>query len=181
MAALLGVALALPQTGVAQRRPENAPRPGARMGGHAGEWLKKNKDLPLEQQQKNLQNDPNFKALPPQRQQQLMDRLQRFNSLPPQQKDRVIQRMETFDRLTPEQQQQARGVFNQFRTLPDERKGMVRRAYRDLQMMPPSQRQQILESDKFKSTFSDDERNLLKRSLDLNLGRAEPASPAAPR
>ena len=40
-------------------------------GNHAGQWLRRYKDLPPDQQQKALENDSQFRSLPPVRQQNL--------------------------------------------------------------------------------------------------------------
>ncbi len=138
-------------------------------GPHRGEWLRDNKDLPLQEQEKKLQSDPNFRALPPERQQQLKNRLERFNSLPPDQRDRVLKRMETWEHLPPQKQQEAMGIYDRMKSMPADRRTMMRSAYRNLESMSPQEQQHVMESDRFKSMFSDDERDLLKRSLDLNL------------
>src|SRR5882672_9154215 len=109
VAASLVVVFACGSSSLAQTRREQ--RQMARQGHHAGEWLRKYKDLPPDQQQKALENDPQFKSLPADRQQKLRDRLQRFNNLPPKQQQRILDRMETWEHLTPEQKQQARDVF----------------------------------------------------------------------
>jgi hypothetical protein len=97
---------------------------------HAGQWLRRYKDLPPDQQQKALDNDPQFRSLPPARQQILRERLLRFNSLPPQQQNRILQRMETWEHLTPDQKQQARQLFSQLRDLPPDRRKKLRTAIR---------------------------------------------------
>ncbi|MGD0824251.1 MAG: DUF3106 domain-containing protein [Terriglobales bacterium] len=58
--------------------PQNRP-------GHAGNWLRRYKDLPPAQQHRALENDPQFRKLSPQQQARLRSRLQNFSSLPPQQ------------------------------------------------------------------------------------------------
>jgi hypothetical protein len=183
--ALLTMALALsPAVVFAQQRKSqqnnSAPRVQAPPGNgnawapkgpgpHRGEWLRNNKDLPLQEQEKKLQNDPSFQALPPERQQQLKNRLERFNSLPPDQRERVLQRMETWEHLPPAKQQEAMGIFDRMKNMPPDRRMMMRSAYRNLETMNPQERQRVLDSDRFKSMFNDNERDLLKRSLDLNL------------
>ncbi len=74
---------------------------------------------------------------------------------------RVLNRMEVWEHLTPEQKQTARGIYTQMQNLPPERRAMVRTAIRDLRAMPPEQRHRVIESDRFKSTFSPQERDLL--------------------
>ena len=141
--------------------------------GHAGDWLRRYKDLPPDQQQKALDNDPQFKNLPPEQQQQLRDRLQRFSSLPPDKQQRILNRMQTWDYLTPDQKQQARGLFQQLQQLPPQRRQKVQTAIEDLRAMPPAQRQQVIDSQKFKSQFSPEERGLLNGISQLPLAPAD--------
>src|SRR5208282_1036584 len=86
----------------------NGAHPPQNQPGHAGNWLRRYKDLPPAQQRRALENDPQFRRLPPQQQARLRQRLQRFSSLPPQQQERVLNRMETWEHLTPDQKQRAR-------------------------------------------------------------------------
>jgi hypothetical protein len=156
-------------------RPAQArPQPGrARPKGHAGDWLRRYKDLPPAEQERELQKDPGFRHLPPAQQQVLRQRLQRFSNLPPQQQLRVLNRMETWEHLTPEQKGQARQLFNQMRQLPPERRRMVNTAVHDLRAMPPDQREQVIDSPRFKSMFSDQERDMIRGASRLPLAPAE--------
>jgi hypothetical protein len=163
------------QTRFAERRHA---RPEARQqaqaqGNHAGQWLRRYKGLPPDQQQKALESDSQFRSLPPVRQQILRERLQRFSSLPKPQQDRILQRMETWEHLTAAQKQQARQLYSQLKDLPPERRQKVRTAIRDLSVMPPGQRQQVIESDRFKNEFSPQERGLLGSASQLPLAPAE--------
>jgi len=153
----------------------NPNRP--RQQGHAGDWLRRYKDLPPEEQERELQNDPAFRRLPPARQQILRQRLQHFSSLPPEKQLQMLNRMETWEHLTPEQKQQARQVFSQFRQLPPERRRLVRKAVADLRAMPPAQREQIIDSDRFKGMFSDPEREMIRGASRLPLAPAEENGP----
>ena len=63
-----------------QQQNRQAARAQAHPGNHAGQWLRRYKDLPPDQQQKALENDPQFRSLPVERQQLLRQRLQRFSS-----------------------------------------------------------------------------------------------------
>jgi hypothetical protein len=137
--------------------------------GHAGDWLRRYKDLPPDEQERALQNDPTFQKLPPARQQALRERLQRFSNLPPQQQLRLLNRMETWEHLTPNQKQQARQVFGQMQQLPPDRRRLVHKAIDDLRAMPPDQREQIINSDRFKGMFSDQERGLMQGATRLPL------------
>lgn len=167
----------MPQQHVSRPEPVSPPvRSQAtvpRQQGHAGDWLRRYKDLPPEEQERALQNDSAFQKLPPARQQALRERLQRFSNLPPQQQLRVLNRMETWEHLTPEQKQQARQVFGQMQQLPPDRRRLVHRAIDDLRAMPSDQREQIINSDRFKGMFSDQERNLMHSATRLPLAPAD--------
>jgi hypothetical protein len=67
----------------------NAPRPG--------KWLQQHLNDSPQQQQRELQNDNDFKRLTPEQQQHLLQRLNQFNSLPPQQRQRMAQRMRAME------------------------------------------------------------------------------------
>ena len=182
---------ASPLSAQQQHRGENRGQgnpPAFRAGGgfhrppgqHAGDWLRKYKDVPPAQQQKALESDPQFRNLPPDRQERLKQRLQRFNSLPPERQQRILNRMETWEHLTPEQQQKVRDAFGRFRSLPPDRQSMVRSAVRDLQQMNPEDRQRVLNSDKFKSMFTDNERETLNEMSQLPLAPPEHQVPRPP-
>jgi hypothetical protein len=57
-------------------------------------------------------------------------------------------------------------------TLPTERRVMVRKELRNLRQMNPGARQVEFSSDQFKTTFSDQEQNILK-NLAENFPRAQ--------
>lgn len=173
-----------PPSATPQDRPQGEPgkhRHGFGMRGgpggpghHAGDWLRKYQNLPPEQQEQALANDPEFQKLPAERQERLRQALRRFNSKSPEERQRMLERMETFEHLTPEQQQRARAMFARFRSLPEDRRQMVRRALRNLREMEPQQRSQVLASEKFRGLFSADELDVLK-------GMSEIAPPRPPQ
>jgi ketosteroid isomerase-like protein/uncharacterized membrane protein YphA (DoxX/SURF4 family) len=70
--------------------------------------------------------------------------------------------------ITPELQRRVQTIIDRFKSLPSDRRGKVEQAFGKLQMMAPNQRPQLLDSDEFKSAFSDDERELINSMLDLN-------------
>ncbi len=142
-------------------------------GHHAGDWLRRYKDLPPDQQEKALANDPEFQRLSPERQERLRQRLRTFNTLPPEQQRRILERMETWEHLTPDQKDKARNLFHRIRQLAPERRRAVMKAVRQLRSMPPAQRQQTIDSQGFKSSFSDEERDLLGDIAELPLGPGE--------
>jgi hypothetical protein len=144
-------------------------RPRQNQPGHAGNWLRRYKDLPPAQQRRALENDPQFRRLPPQQQARLQKRLQHFSSLPPQQQERVLNRMETWEHLTPYQKQQARQLFQQFKQLPPDRRQALNRAIRSMRGLTPQQRDQLINSDQYKSAFTPQERGLLAGASRLPL------------
>jgi len=153
-----------PQT---QKSPQTQPNRE-----HLAEWMDRHSNLPLEQQQRALQNEPGFHDLPPQTQQRMLDRLSRLNNMPPDQRRRILERNEALEHLTPTQRQQVRGAMQQLGSLPADRRRVVARAFRDLRDMPASQRQMTLNSDSFRSQFSESERGTL-----FNLLAVEPLLP----
>src|SRR6476646_7470938 len=145
-----------------QKNP-NANHPGQKGGRKMGDWLQEHKDLPLDQQLKLLENDPKFKKLPPDRQNALRERLKKFNS------------------LTPQQRQQLRDANQQLKVLPPERQVAVHTALRHLRQMPPAERQQVIQSDRFKTTFSDEEQKLISQLAELNPQEGGSAQSAQPK
>jgi hypothetical protein len=167
-----------PQAGSQQAREVPRP-PGAGPQHHGGDWLRTHRELPLQEQQKALQSDPQFRKLPPQQQQRLENRLQNFNSLPPQEQQRRLNRIETWEHLTPQQKTQARQLASQWQQLAPQRRQMMKTAIGDLRAMPPEQRERVLDSPRFKSMFSEQERGMLRDTTKLPLAPAQP--PAGPR
>ncbi len=94
-----------------QNESRQPPHPNQ---GHAGDWLRRYKNVPPGEQERALRSDPAFRHLPPEQQQLLRQRLQHFSGLPPQEQQRMLNRMETWEHLTPEQKQQARQVHGSF-------------------------------------------------------------------
>jgi Protein of unknown function (DUF3106) len=144
--------------------PQKLPQPEQNRE-HLAEWMDRHSNLPLEQQQRALQNEPGFHDLPPQTQQRMLDRLSRLNNMPPDQRRRILERNEALEHMTPVQRQQVRGAMQQLGALPTDRRKIVARAFRDLRDMPPSQRQMTLNSESFRSQFSETERSTLSNLL----------------
>ena len=146
------------------KNDKNAKHPGNRLG----EWLQSKKDLSPEQQEKALESDPKFKKLPPDRQAALKERLRNFNSLPPEQRQRALQRLNYMAALSPDQRQQLRDANKTLEALPPDRKVMVHTALRHLRKMDPQQREETMQSEQFRSTFSDQEQGILKQLSAIN-------------
>src|SRR5260370_471785 len=162
-----------------QKPPKNSnnnPKPPHKMG----DWLNEHKNLPPDQQEKLLENDPSFKKLPPDRQAALKERLRKFNNLPPEQQERVRQRMQFMASLSPEQRQQIREANQTLQGLPQHRQVMVHKALRHLRQMDPHERAQVMNSDRFKSTFSEQERGVLTKLSAINPPERGAPSPQSP-
>ena len=164
----------------APQKAPNANHPSQKGGRKMGDWLQTHKDLPLDQQLKLLENDPGFKRLPPQRQAALRERLKKLNSMPPEKREWMPKNLEFMAKLTPQQRQQLRDANQQLKVLPPQRQVAVHTALRHLRQMPPAERQQVIQSDRFRSTFSDQEQKLISQLAELNPpegGNAQSAQP----
>jgi hypothetical protein len=151
-----------------QKSPNGANHPAQKGGRKMGDWLQAHKDLPLDQQLKLLESEPGFKRLPADRQAALRERLKKFNSLTPAQRDQAVKRMEFLSKLTPQQRQELRDANQQLKGLPPERQVAVHTALRHLRQMPPAERQQVIQSDRFRSTFSDQEQKLIGQLAEMS-------------
>ena len=175
--------LAIPSRNLALQAAPNSQKNSSQKGRtarpaqHMGDWLESHKNLPLEQQEKALENDPRFKKLPPDRQNALRERLRKFNSLPPEQRDLALKRMNFWASLTKEQRQQLRDANQKLQALPEDRRVAIHRALRHLRQMDPQHRQQAMQSDRFKNAFSDQEQGILKELASIN----PPEEGASPR
>ena len=141
--------------------------------GHAGDWLRQYKDLSPAEQERALSKDPGFQHLSPKQQDVLRQRLRHFSGLSPQQQLRVLNRMETWEHLTPEQKGQARQIFNQMRQLPPGRQRMLIAAIHDLRAMPPDQRENVINSPRFRGMFTNQERDMIRGASRLPLAPAD--------
>jgi hypothetical protein len=164
-----------------QATPQKSPNGGnhsAQKNGHKmGDWLQAHKDLPLDQQLKLLESEPGFKKLPADRQAAFRERLKNFNSLPPEKRTQALQRMEFLSKLSPQQRQQLRDANQQLKGLPPERQVAVHTALRHLRQMPPAERQQVIQSDRFRSTFSDQEQKLISQLAEMSPAAGAAQSP----
>lgn len=159
-----GFPLAQRDHGQQQNSPQSRP-----VNPRAGDWLRKHLAQPPQEQQRALENDPDFRALPQQQQQQLRDRLQKFNALPPDRRERIVQRMQAWDRMSPQQRNRARDLYGQFRGLPEDRRKAMDFALRNLRNLSPEERQRVMDSPQFRGAFNDNERNILRGMTDMNI------------
>jgi hypothetical protein len=162
-----------------QQRPPQA-HPPLNQPGHAGNWLRRYKDMSPAQQRRVLESDPLFRRLPPQQQIRLQNQLQRFSSLPPQQQERILNRMEIWEHMTPGQKQQARQVFQQFRQLPPGRRQIINQTIRGMRNLTSEQRDQLINSPQYRNAFSPQERSILSGAAHLPLAPGDGLQPAPP-
>ncbi|HWZ45544.1 MAG TPA: DUF3106 domain-containing protein [Candidatus Saccharimonadales bacterium] len=168
VSSLLSLTAATPAA--AQAKAPHVPKaqgqknpPPAGKGHRTGDWVRAHHNLTPEQQEKALANDPDFKKLPPDRQAEVKDHLRKFNSLPPQQRERALKRWEFLETLSPQQREQLRQSNQELKGLPEGRQLMVHKALRALRQMTPEGREGVFQSDRFHSTFSGQEQDILKR------------------
>jgi len=136
---------------------------------HAGSWLRKLQKVPPAEQERALDNDPDFKALPADRQERLRQRLRDFNNLPAEKRQRILKRMEVFDHLSPEQQQKARNLFGRLREMPEGRRRVIKQTASNLRQFDPAERERVLNSEPYRGSFSDEERSLIRELAELDL------------
>lgn len=173
-------AILLQSPAVSQKNPagnpqKNAKHPPKRLG----DWLEAHKNLPPDQQEKELEKDPGFKKLTPERQAALKARLRTFNALPPEQRQRALQRMNFIAGLSQDQRKELRDANQQLQALPQDRRVMIHTALRHLRKMDPKQREETMQSDRFRSTFSDQEQGILKQLSVINPAEAAASSPGS--
>jgi hypothetical protein len=150
------------KNGGGPNRPVVGPRPNQE---HLAQWMDRHRGLSLEQQQAALLREPGFRQLPQETQQRSMNRLTQLNNMPAEQRRRILERNEAMEHLTQPQRQQVRETMQQYSSLPVDRRRLVSRAFRDLREMPDPQRQSILNSDRFRGQFTNDERSTLTNLL----------------
>lgn len=133
-----------------EQRPDGPRQGTARADGiHLNEWMRSHSNLPLDQQQKELENLPGFRNLPPQTQQRFRERLAQLNAMPPDKRERLLDANEWMERLAPQQREQVRAATRQLAELPPDQRRYVVRTFRGLRELPPAQRQAVLNSERF--------------------------------
>jgi Protein of unknown function (DUF3106) len=140
---------------------------------HLASWIEAHRNMPLADQQRALENEPNFRSLPAQEQQQLHQRLTQLHSMPPQQQQRVIERTEAMERLPPRQRQQVRDAMSQIGSLPEDRQHAVAHAFHQALTIPEAQRQAWLNSPQVRGQFNDNERDTINHLLSVQPAAAQ--------
>lgn len=108
-----------------------------------------------------LQRRRFLERLPPERRKLFEERLNRYQGLRPEQREQVREQYELFQNLGKEQQNALRQAFRDFSQLPLHRRPLVRRAYEILRDLPEAERRARMNSDAFRSRFTDKEQHLL--------------------
>jgi len=119
-----------------------------------------------------LRSDPTFTRLPSADQQRVVQQLRQVNQLPNEQRDRRLARAEAIERMSPQERIQVNNSARLWAAQPQDRQTLMRSAFRDLRNVPEDQRTTVLNSERYKSAFSAEERGILADML-----RAEPYQP----
>jgi hypothetical protein len=151
-------------------QPGNARQPYG--GPHLQDWLSRNQNVPVQDQERQLRNDPSFKRLPQADQQRLTQQLRSVDRMTEQQRDRRLARNEMLERLSPEERMSINRSGRAWSALPSDRQLQMRRAFQDLRGVPLDQRQTVLNSARYQNMFTPQERGILSDFL-----RAEPYEP----
>ena len=126
--------------------------------GHLQDWLTQHQNVPVQDQERMLRNDPSFKRLPQGDQQRLAQQLRQVDKMPAPQRDLRLQRNEMLERLSPEERMSINRSGRQWAALPADRQTQVRRAFHDLRGVPLDQRQTVLNSARYQGQFTPEER-----------------------
>jgi Protein of unknown function (DUF3106) len=181
--------MAATATGFAQKEDQGAkqaerPAPAAQqdrnqpMPLHQGfPFMQFLRDLPPDQQERVLANNPRFKSLPPERQQQIRENLKRWNEASFEQRQVILQREEIVQSLSPEQRDELRQIFPRWRELPPGRRQVLMQNFRKLRDLAPADRENFLSSPELQQNLSSVELDIL-RSLNTLLP-ADAEKPAA--
>ncbi len=179
---------------VVRAAPPSQPRPaGGAQGGranqfvahsgqnqeHLQQWMQTHSNMPLDQQQRALDNEPGFRQLSPDVQLRMHQRLAQLNGMTPEQRQRAYARTEAMERLAPEQRQQVRSALTNLGNLPKDRRIYVAREFRAMRYLPQPQRQVFLNSPAMRAQFSDEERQVLSGLFEVE-PYLPPPTPAPP-
>jgi hypothetical protein len=140
-----------------------------------GDWLNQHRNLPVQEQERILRNDPSFRRLNPADQQRLAQQLHQVNQLSEEQRQRRLARAEALEHMSPQDRMAVNLAGRRWAALPAERQALMKTAFRDLRAVPLDQRQTVLNSARYQGVFSPNERGILTDML-----RAEPFEPARP-
>jgi hypothetical protein len=155
-----------------QQRPGYGGQGAAAPQGHLEDWLNQHRNVPVQDQERMLSNEPSFRRLPSADQQRLSQQLQQVNRLPEGQRERRLERNEMLERLSPQDRMSLNRSGHQWATLPPDRQTMMKQAFQNLRGVPLDQRETVLNSARYQGTFSPQERGILSDFL-----KVEPYEP----
>ena len=109
-------------------------------------WLlERMMDVPAEEQQQMLENDPRFQELPPERQEFLRESLRRFQELPPERREELLGRVRRFQQMPPERRRELLDRQRRFRELPQEERERIEQRFDAFRRLSPEQRERARE------------------------------------
>jgi hypothetical protein len=88
--------------------------------------------------------------------------------------------METWEHLTVDQKERARQLFGQFKQLSPERRQAVNGAIRQMRNLAPEQRDELINSDQYRDSYSLQERVILSGAAHLPLAPGDGLQAAPP-
>lgn len=100
--------------------------------------------------------------LPPERRKLVEERLKQFSQLPPEERARLRRRLDRFAQLPPQQQEAARMLFGRFNRLPEARRNLLAGEFQRLRQMEEAGRRARINSDEFRSKYTQAEQQLLQ-------------------
>ena len=133
--------------------------------GHLGDWLNQHHNLPVQEQERMLRGDPDFRRLPPAEQQRVVQQLHQVNQLSEEQRERRLARAVMIEHLPPQEQMRINLSARRWATLPLDRQTMMKRAFQDLRAVPLDQRPTVLNSERYQGVFTPEERGILSDML----------------
>ncbi|MGA9069671.1 MAG: DUF3106 domain-containing protein [Terracidiphilus sp.] len=133
--------------------------------GHLGDWLNQHRNLPVEEQERALRADPSFRRLAPADQQRVVSQLHQVNGLTEEQRQRRLARAEMIEHLSPQERMRINLSARRWAELPVDRQAQMKTAFRDLRGVPVEQRQTELDSVRYRSLFTPEERGILTDML----------------
>jgi len=156
-----------------QRRSKNASaRKNSRTGDANGQLLRLMQMSP-DARKNFFETNQRFLRLPESRRKAIQHRLDELDQLPAEEKEILVARYQLFNQLPRERQAAAREIYEEWRKMERERRNQVVAAVRRLRSARQERRALMLESERFQSTYDDDERAMIEQLLELTPKRAE--------
>jgi len=141
--------------------------------GHLGVWLDQHRNLPVQEQERQLRSDSEFRRLSSADQKRVMQQLHQVNQLTDEQRQRRLARADMIEHLPPQDQARINRSARRWTELPPERQAQMKSAFHDMRAVPLDQRQTMLNSAHYKNAFKHEELGILSDLL-----RVEPYQPA---